>query len=176
MKARPTQSRKGVKGGLRPFSSAPRRVKGQRPLWGLGQRPNSSTVDHSKGEVNKGAGSEASLPVTLRSRRSAPKLLYPPFAHCRAKWARLNCWSCDHSCFSPNAGISPLRRRQGAMETDEVRDRPLDPFVFPYPDLTFIGSRQIFGIRTSKSTHKSAFSGVSPPFIIERRSFDEKAF
>ena len=42
-----------------------------------------------------------------------------------------------------------------AMETDEVRDRPLDPFGFPYPDLTFIGSRQIFGIRTSKVTpHK----------------------
>ena len=40
MKARPTQSRRGVKGGLRPFSSAPCRVKGQRPLWGLGQRPN----------------------------------------------------------------------------------------------------------------------------------------
>ena len=45
MKAQPTQSRKGVKGGLRPFSSAPCRVKGQRPLWGLGQRPNSSTGD-----------------------------------------------------------------------------------------------------------------------------------
>ena len=45
MKARPTQSRKGVKGGLRPFSSAPCRVKGQRPLWGLGQRPNRSAGD-----------------------------------------------------------------------------------------------------------------------------------
>ena len=45
MKARPTQSRKGVKGGLRPFSSAPCRVKGQRPLWGLGQRPNCSAGD-----------------------------------------------------------------------------------------------------------------------------------
>ena len=31
---------KGSRGGLRPFSSAPCRVKGQRPLWGLGQRPN----------------------------------------------------------------------------------------------------------------------------------------
>ena len=40
MGVRPTQSREGVKGGLRPFSSAPCRVKGQRPLWGLGQRPN----------------------------------------------------------------------------------------------------------------------------------------
>ena len=27
--------------------------------------------------LNQGAGSEASLPVTLRSRRSAPKLLFP---------------------------------------------------------------------------------------------------
>ena len=45
MKARPTQSRKGVKGGLRPFLSAPCRVKGQRPLWGLGQRPNCSEGD-----------------------------------------------------------------------------------------------------------------------------------
>ena len=49
MKARPTQSRKGVKGGLRPFSSAPCRVKGQRPLWGLGQRPNCSASDQSQG-------------------------------------------------------------------------------------------------------------------------------
>ena len=49
MKARPTQSRKGVKGGLRPFSSAPCRVKGQRPLWGLGQRPNCSSSDQSQG-------------------------------------------------------------------------------------------------------------------------------
>ena len=49
MKARPTQSRKGVKGGLRPFSSAPCRVKGQRPLWGLGQRPNCPSSDQSQG-------------------------------------------------------------------------------------------------------------------------------
>ena len=35
-----------------------------------------------------GAGSEASLPVTSRSRRSAPNLLYQPLAYCRAKWAR----------------------------------------------------------------------------------------
>ena len=40
MKARPTQSRKGVKGKISPC-----RVKGQRPLWGLGQRPNCSAGD-----------------------------------------------------------------------------------------------------------------------------------
>ena len=36
-------------GGLRPSSSAPCRVKGQRPLWGLGQRPNCSASDQSQG-------------------------------------------------------------------------------------------------------------------------------
>ena len=36
----------------------------------------------------KGAGSEASLPVTSRVLRRAPKLLYRPTVQCRAKWAR----------------------------------------------------------------------------------------
>ena len=40
MVERLTESRGGVKGG-----DPPCRVKGQRPLWGLGQRPNSSTGD-----------------------------------------------------------------------------------------------------------------------------------
>ena len=38
--------------------------------------------------LNKGAGSEASLPVTSRVLRRAPKLLYRPTVQCRAKWAR----------------------------------------------------------------------------------------
>ena len=56
---------------------APCRVKGQRPLWGLGQRPNCSASSLLKGRSQQGAGSEASLPVTLRVRRRAPKLLFP---------------------------------------------------------------------------------------------------
>ena len=44
MKVRPTQSRKGVKGEIPPC-----RVKGQRPLWGLGQRPNCSASDQFQG-------------------------------------------------------------------------------------------------------------------------------
>ena len=56
---------------------APCRVKGQRPLWGLGQRPNCSASNLLKGRSQQGAGSEASLPVTLRVRRRAPKLLFP---------------------------------------------------------------------------------------------------
>ena len=110
MKARPTQSRKGVKGQL-PLAGSRDSV----PCGVWGNAPTVPRPTSIANALNKGAGSEASLPVTLRSRRSAPKLLYPPFAHCRAKWARLNCWSCDHSCFSPNAGISPLRRRGGGF-------------------------------------------------------------
>ena len=78
MKARPTQSRKGVKGkispcrvkgGLRPFSSVPCGV------WG--NAPTVSRETSISNALNKGAGSEASLPVTLRVRRRASKLLFP---------------------------------------------------------------------------------------------------
>ena len=92
-------ARRGQRGGLRPFSSAPCMVKGQRPLWGLGQRPNCFSSSLLKGRSQQGAGSEASLPVTSRSRRSAPKLLYQPLAHCRAKWARPNCLTSVSVCF-----------------------------------------------------------------------------
>ena len=89
-------------------------------VWG-----NAPTVPrqiYSKKTANKGAGSEASLPVTLRFLRSAPKLLFPTSMLCRARWARPNCWSFRHSCavnqecFFPNAGISPLRRRPKGNE------------------------------------------------------------
>ena len=55
--------------GLRPFSSVPCGVWGNAPTV---PRPT-----NSKEAANKGAGSEASLPVTLRVRRRAPKLLFP---------------------------------------------------------------------------------------------------
>jgi len=46
---------------------APCRVKGQRPLWGLGQRPNCFTGEQlCQTRSIKGAGSEASLPVTKK--------------------------------------------------------------------------------------------------------------
>ena len=83
MKARPTQSRRGVKGGLRPFSSAPCRVKGGlRPFSSVpcgvwGNAPTVSRETSISNALNKGAGSEASLPLTLRVRRRAPQLLFP---------------------------------------------------------------------------------------------------
>ena len=55
--------------GLRPFSSVPCGVWGNAPTV---PRPT-----NSKEAANKGAGSEASLPLTLRVRRRAPQLLFP---------------------------------------------------------------------------------------------------
>ena len=72
MKARPTQSRKGVKGQLP--------LAGSRDSVPCGVWGNAPTVPRATiilNALNKGAGSEASLPVTLRVRRRAPKLLFP---------------------------------------------------------------------------------------------------
>ena len=55
MKARPTQSRKGVKGGTSSLFICPLQGQGGTssllvcPLWGLGQRPNCSSSDQSQG-------------------------------------------------------------------------------------------------------------------------------
>ena len=86
--------------------------------------------------INKGAGSEASLPVTLRSRRSAPKLLSPQLAYCRARWARPT--SMGEGFLSVLvffvAGISPLRRRQGGFPI-----APLTPSAPPRLGLSAAG-------------------------------------
>ena len=83
MGVKPTQSRGGVKGGIPPCG-----VQRQRLWWGLGQCPNRSSDAQLQGSRQQGAGSEASLPVTSRVLRRAPKLLYRPTVQCRAKWAR----------------------------------------------------------------------------------------
>ena len=110
-----------------------KRVKGESPLRGQGAElpcgvwGNAPTVFralNSKKVANKGAGSEASLPVTLRFRRSAPKLLYPQLAYCRAKWARPSSWSfLIINGFSRNAGDFA-----SAEATKGLSDRPLETF------------------------------------------------
>ena len=87
MKEKTTESREGVKGGIPPCG-----VKGRSSLVGFGATPQllvvKPTMPNALKLGNLVAGSEASLPVTSRVRRRAPNLLYPPLAHCRAKWAR----------------------------------------------------------------------------------------
>ena len=48
------------------------------PCGAWGSAPTVPRPTNPKSKINKGAGSEASLPVTLRVRRRAPKLLSPP--------------------------------------------------------------------------------------------------
>ena len=113
MEEKPTQSRERVKGGT------PLRGQGAAPLVGFGATPqlfHGQPVCQSRS--TKGAGSEASLPVTLRSRRSAPKLLYPPLAHCRARWARPHSRSTtSRPCFPPPNGYpTPKDTRKPAAQ------------------------------------------------------------
>ena len=77
MKARPTQSRKGVKGDFVPFRLPLAGSRDSVPCGVWGNAPTVPRATSMPKALNKGAGSEASLPVTLRVRRRAPKLLFP---------------------------------------------------------------------------------------------------
>ena len=146
MGVRPTQSREGVKGG---FPLAGSRDSVPCGVWG--NAPTVSRATNSKEAPNKGAGSEASLPVTSRSRRSAPKLLYPTSMHCRAKWARPDFLTSDHSLSFPQAGVSPLRARQGGNENRRsLRSPPLDPFGFAAVILDFFHNNRFHPLPSSR--------------------------
>ena len=128
MGVRPTQSREGVKGGIPPCG-----VKGRSSLVGFGATPQ---LFHGRPTPrkppNKGAGSEASLPLTSRSRRSAPKLLYPLLAHCRAKWARPRCMISDHSWSFPQAGdFASAEATRGQWKQTKSAVAPLTPSAPP---------------------------------------------
>ena len=87
--------------------------RGSAPCGVWGNAPTVPRPTNSKEAANKSAGSEASLPVTLRSRRSAPKLLYPLLAHCRAKWARPHSRStAPCPCFPPSKRIPKPQKIQ----------------------------------------------------------------
>ena len=85
--------------------------RGGAPAGAWGNAPIVSRATSMPNALNKGAGSEASLPVTSRSRRSAPKLLYQPLAPCRAKWARPNCLTSVSVCF-PRTSSSIHHQKQ----------------------------------------------------------------
>ena len=82
MTKRPTESRGGVKGGTSSLFVCPLRGQGaELPCGVWGNAPTVGRVTISKESANKGAGSEASLPVTLRSRRSAPQAALSTLLH-----------------------------------------------------------------------------------------------
>ena len=140
MKKRPTQSRKGVKGG---FPLAGSRDSVPCGVWG--NAPTVPRATNSKEEVNQGAGSEASLPVILRVLRRAPKPLYPITVPCRARWARPSCWCRRHSgavkqaCFLPQAGdFASAEATRGQWKRTKFAVAPLTPSPCTFSYLIFI--------------------------------------
>ena len=99
-----SSAKRGQGGDFVPFRLPLAGSRDSVPCGVWGNAPTVPRATSMPNALNKGAGSEASLPVTLRVRRRAPKLLYPQLAYCRAKWARPNSWSCDHSRSFPKAG------------------------------------------------------------------------
>ena len=82
MTKRPTESRGGVKGGTSSLFVCPLRGQGaELPCGVWGNAPTVPRPTNPKEASNKGAGSEASLPVTLRSRRSAPQAALSTLLH-----------------------------------------------------------------------------------------------
>ena len=137
MKKRPTQSRKGVKGG---FPLAGSRDSVPCGVWG--NAPTVPRATNSKEEVNQGAGSEASLPVTLRFLRSAPKLLYPSLAHCRVKWTRPRSWSFRHNRSFLQAGdFASAEATRGQWKRTKFAVAPLTPSPCTFSYLIFYRCR-----------------------------------
>ena len=95
-------AKRGQGGGFPPC-----RVKGQRPLWGLGQRPNCFSSNLLKGRRQQGAGSEASLPVTSRSRRSAPQAALPTTCALSRQMGATELLDFRFCLFSPNILFNP---------------------------------------------------------------------
>ena len=124
MKEKPTESRGGVKGG------SPLRGQGaELPCGVWGNAPTVPRQTYSKGTVNKGAGSEASLPVTLRVlRRAPPKLLFQHLCCVAPDGRDRTDGLATIAAFSRTQGFRLCGGDQRAMETDEVCDRPLETF------------------------------------------------
>ena len=102
----PTQLRGGVKGG------SPLQGQGAAPLVGFGATPqpfHGRPIQREK--LTKVQAATRPCQELCASADAPPKLLYPPLAHCRAKWARPHSMTSDHSWSFPQARISPLRRR-----------------------------------------------------------------
>ena len=140
MKARPTQSRKGVKGGLRPFSSAPCRVKGQRPLWGLGQRPNCSASNQSQGSHQQ-RRRQRSVPASNFARpQTRPRAALPPRFREEPKFAaHLGAFSFGNSIKlhtkktthrkSVMRGLFHMRQNQGISRRPQLSHSTISPLA-----------------------------------------------
>jgi hypothetical protein len=131
MAAKPTQSREGVKGQL-PLAESRGGASGG--AWG-----NAPTVpratSYAKRAQQRAQAAQRPCAVTLRVRRRAPKLLFQPIQHCRARWARLT--SIGNDSFL-GAGLFRCRDFASAEATRGLCGRPLDCFAAHTPIIDFV--------------------------------------
>ena len=122
MRVNSTQSRKGVKGQL-PLAGSRDSV----PCGVWGNAPTVPRPTNSKEATYKGAGSEASLPVTLRFLRSAPQAaLFNVYAVSRRWRDRTACLSDMAACFRKQ-GFRACGRESGALRSPPTPLRSAHP-------------------------------------------------
>ena len=163
--------------------AAKKKVKGQCPLrdqvaelpcgvWG--NAPTVFRALSSKGTVNKGAGSEASLPVAKKPSKYSSSNMggdrrRSPEGDRKALWNYAN----DQFDRKINSGYSkkltffiPAGDFASAEATKGLSDRPLETFGSPLPELTFIGARELAPMEATNinSGVSGAFSPNTPPF------------
>ena len=96
----------------------PCRVKGQRPLWGLGQRPNRSAGDQYAKRAQQRCRQRSVPASNFALPQERPQLHIRPLTYCRARWARPTSMGNDlfSRCWSfLLQEVSPLRRRVGGF-------------------------------------------------------------
>ena len=158
MKKRPTQSRKGVKGGFPPC-----RVKGQRPLWGLGQRPNSFSSDQSQGSRQQ-RRRQRSVPASNFARpQTRPQVALPNnCAVSRPDGRDRTAGISDIAALFCKQEISPLRRRPKGFPIALWKPSGRTPMF-----IDFYRSRENRACRRDKGDFQSL------PFPLRRRHFGE---
>ena len=140
MVKRSTQSREGVKGGLRPFSSAPCGVQRRRLWWGLVQRPNCCTGDQlcQTRSILPPWSQAAQRPcaVTLRVRRRAPQTALSTYSTLSRQMGATD--QHREKSFSLAAGLFCCRDFASAEATRGLCGRPLDCFAAHTPIIDFV--------------------------------------
>ena len=103
----------------------------------MGQRPNCSTGDQlCQTRSTKGAGSEASLPVTLRVRRRAPQTALSTYSTLSRQMGATD--QHREKSFSLGAGLFCCRDFASAEATRGLCGRPLDCFAAHTPIIDFV--------------------------------------
>ena len=136
------------------------------PCGGWGNAPTVFRALNSKEAPNKGAGSEASLPVTLRIRRCAPSCS-TSYLHIVAPNGRDHAAGlADITALSRKQEISPLRRRPKGNENRRSLRSPFGnlriPILLDFYWNFFCPFSRI-SAKTTEIPLKFPFSGNFPP-------------